>query len=54
MIELKNKKRENKRFITFLEGSLKILDMIITLETTNIPENKYNIPMLYHQAKQMV
>lgn len=54
MIDLKTKKRELKRFITFLEGSMKILDLIISNESTNIPENKNNIPMLYHKAKEMV
>jgi hypothetical protein len=54
MIRLKNKKRESKRFITFLEGALQILDLIIGLETTNVPENRYEIPPMYLQAKSMV
>lgn len=54
MIDLKNKKRESKRFISFLEGAKAILESVCNVESLNIQHNNYGIPPIYLEAKQMV
>ena len=54
IMDLKSKKRESIRFINFLQGALKILEKICSLESINVTPNNYGIPTLYIDAKQMV
>lgn len=53
-INLKNQKRESKRFINFLQGAQTEMDLVLTNDYLNYDSALVGIPSIYRDAKSMI
>lgn len=54
LLNLKNKKRESKRFVSFLEGAHRSISKIIQNEALKFDADQVGMPPIYTEAKQMI